>query len=108
MLRTTFNDGQPEVPGIFPDDLPAHSTRNFFSITQETYRCLLGTVRLTICPRSLIPRVPRFTAHPECLAHLHNACIRLGHPPQWNKTTAVVIHKPSRADRCRESAYTTC
>ena len=39
--------------------------------------------------------------------HLHNACFRSIHPPQWCKTTAVVIHKPSRADRCQETAYTT-
>ena len=26
MLRATFNDGQPEVPGNFSDDLPSHST----------------------------------------------------------------------------------
>ena len=39
--------------------------------------------------------------------HLHNACFRPSHPPQWCKATAVVIHKPSRADRCQETAYTT-
>jgi hypothetical protein len=39
--------------------------------------------------------------------HLYNACFRSSHSPQWCKTTAVVIHKPSRADRCRETAYTT-
>jgi hypothetical protein len=37
MLRATFNDGQPEVPGNFSDGLPTHSesTGEFFSIIQE-------------------------------------------------------------------------
>ena len=54
-----------------------------------------------------MPRVPRLTAQPERIAHLQNAHLRLGRHPQWRKTMAVVIHKPSHADRCRETAYCT-
>ena len=64
-----------------------------------------------------MPRVPRLTAQPERIAHLQNAHLqnahlqnahlRLGRHPQWRKTMAVVIHKPSHADRYRETAYCT-
>ena len=106
-----FNDRQPDVPGIFSDDLPTHPTRNFFPTIQKEV-ALPPMVRLTICPHPsnpLLQMVPYLTVHPERLVYLHNACLSLGHPQRAGAKpcTVVVIHRLSRADRCQEMAYTT-
>ena len=78
MLRATFNDGQPEVPGnFFPMDYPpTPSPPETFPSSEKRQRRLLGYSTSNNLPRA--PHVKRTSSH----CHLeHLAHLRTHSPP---------------------------
>jgi hypothetical protein len=98
-----FNNHPLAVPDIFPDDPPPLLSRDLAMITQEEIATALFNTSNKSAPgpsgQGYLLIKWAFLAHLECLTHLYNACLRLGHHPfLWKEAMAVVIPKPNQMD----------
>ena len=91
---------QATFPMVYP---PTPSPPETFPSSKKRQRRRLGYSMSNNLPQA--PHVKRTSSHChlERLAHLQNACLRLGCHPHFPNGA-----KPSLADRSQETAYTTC